>query len=299
MEMSRQSDVFDSGFVARLEQLHLMAKRLTGRTSAATQRRSKRLGDGLEFADHRAYAPGDDVRFVDWTAYARTDRLLRRLFHEHSEADVAIMLDVSASMGVDPATFDYARRTVAALAYVAAASLERVRLLPFAEGAGASLTSGRRTERMAEVLTFLSELTCEGRTDLAGSVGEFAGGGSQPTTVLLVSDLQDCQDQLAESLARLRQGRCDVTVVQVISPRDAAGRLDGAVSLQSSEAGARLDVDITADLRAAYQERWRAFVEDCRRTCLSQQAVYVAAPTDRPFEPLVLESLRRAGVLAG
>ena len=57
MEADRQSDVFDASFVARLEQLHLMAKRLTARPSAATQRRSRRLGDGLEFADHRAYAP--------------------------------------------------------------------------------------------------------------------------------------------------------------------------------------------------------------------------------------------------
>ena len=297
MEANRQSELFDSAFVARLEQLHLMAKRLTGRTSTATQRRSRRLGDGLEFADHRAYAPGDDVRFVDWTAYARTDRLLRRLFHEHSEADVAILLDVSASMGADPAVFDYARRTAAALAYVAAAALERVRLLGMAEGLGPSLTSGRRTERVAEVLAFLGSLSCDGRTDLSASVGEFVRRRSQPATVLLISDLLDCQEQLSKSLAQLQQARCDVTVVQVISPQDASGPFDGAVSLAAAEDDARLDVDVTDELRAAYRGRWEAFVDNCRRTCLSRQAVYVAAPIDRPFERLVLESLRRAGVL--
>jgi len=293
------TDLFDSAFVARLEQLHLMAKRLTGRASAATQRRSRRLGDGLEFADHRAYAPGDDVRFVDWTAYARTDRLLRRLFHEHSEADVAILLDVSASMGADPATFDYARRTGAALAYVAAASLERVGVYPCADGLADGLATGRRTERVGEVLAFLAALPCGGRTELTESVSQFAGRLSQPATVLLVSDLLDCPGQLSESLARLRQARCDVTVIQTISPLEASGRLDGAVSLESAEDDRRLDIDITDDLRAAYRGRWDAFVADCRRACVSAQSVYVAAPTDRPFETLVLESLRRAGVLAG
>ena len=294
-----QSDLFDSAFVARLEQLRLMAKRLTGKASAATLRRSRRLGDGLEFADHRAYAPGDDVRFVDWTAYARTDRLLRRLFHEHSEADVAILLDVSASMGADGETFNYARRTAAALTYVAAASLERVHLTPMAEGLQTSLTTGRRIEQMADVLSFLGQLTSGGRTDLSAAAGEFARRLSQPTTVLLISDLLDCQDHLAQSLSQLRQARCDVTVVQVISPRDAAGRLDGAVSLLGAEDGARLDLDVTDQLRAAYRNRWEAFIEDCRRICLSRQAVYVGAPTDRPFEMLVFESLRRAGVLVG
>jgi uncharacterized protein (DUF58 family) len=299
MESTRQDWLFDSAFVARLEQLHLMAKRLSGRASAATLRRSRRLGDGLEFADHRAYAPGDDVRFLDWTAYARTDRLLRRLFHEHSEADVVILLDVSASMGAEQATFDYARRTAAALAYVSATSLERVRLVPLSEGLQTSMTTGRRAEGMGEVLTFLSGLSSGGRTDLSGSVGEFVGRLAQPATVLLISDLLDCQEQLPDALTKLQQARCDVTVVHVISPQDAAGHSDGAVSLQAVEDGGRLDLDITDDLRTAYRECWESFIETCRRSCLSRQSVYVGASTDEPFEKLVLESLRRAGVLSG
>ena len=44
-------DFFDEEFLARLERLHLIAKRLASQ-GAPGPRRSRRLGDGLEFADH-------------------------------------------------------------------------------------------------------------------------------------------------------------------------------------------------------------------------------------------------------
>src|SRR5512140_2366958 len=94
---SRRYSFCDEDFLARLERLHLVAKHVASRWSAG-QRRSHRMGDGLEFADHRDYAGGDDIRFIDWPFYARMEKLLLRLFHEHSESDVAIMLDASGSM---------------------------------------------------------------------------------------------------------------------------------------------------------------------------------------------------------
>ncbi|MCK4601697.1 MAG: DUF58 domain-containing protein, partial [Phycisphaerae bacterium] len=120
MAKKRTYEFFDEAFLARLERLHLIAKRMAARGPSGP-RRSRRLGDGLEFADHRAYAPGDDIRFIDWPYYARMERLLLRLFHEHSESDVAILFDASASMapGGVMEKFDYARRAAAALAYVA------------------------------------------------------------------------------------------------------------------------------------------------------------------------------------
>jgi len=74
---------------------------------SAGQRRSRRLGDGLEFADHRDYSAGDDVRFIDWPYYARMEKLLLRLFHEHSEGQITNRLDSSAPLapGGQPAEF--------------------------------------------------------------------------------------------------------------------------------------------------------------------------------------------------
>ena len=298
------TDLFDADFLARLEHLRVMAKRLAAGPSAG-RRRSRRLGDGLEFADHRSYVSGDDPRFIDWAYYARTDRLLRRLFHEHSEAGVAILLDVSQSMAAEGAvvsaapmaTFDFARRLAAAIAYVALASLERLTLLPLAENLGDGLTLAGGRGGIFGVLDFLSALTPSGRTDLVTSARQFAARIDRPTTVLLITDLHDCGGALTDALAHLQQGRCDVTVVHVFSPGDAEATLAGAVTLVAAEGAERLDVTNTAELLEAYAHRWRAFVAAARQGCLSRGAIYVPARSDVQLERVVLRSLRRAGVL--
>ena len=66
---------FDQAFLKKLEYLHVVARKVfAGRMRA--ERRSRKTGAGVEFADHRDYAPGDDPRYLDWSVYGRMDRLL-------------------------------------------------------------------------------------------------------------------------------------------------------------------------------------------------------------------------------
>ena len=295
-----RDEVFDEAFLQRLQRLHLIAKRLAA-VGPAGARRSRRLGDGLEFADHRAYAPGDDVRFIDWPYYARMERLLLRLFHEHSEAPVVILLDASASMdvGLAPAKFDYARQAAAALAYVAMGGLERVEVQPFAETLADPLRAGRSRGGIFGVLDYLASLRPQGRTRLGPCAEQFVERVRPPGVALVVSDLLDAEAELSEGLARLRLGGWQTSVLHVYGPADASPQLAGAVMLVHSELGRRWSVGVTDELLAGYRRRWGRFQAACERTCLSRGAVYVAAPTDLPFDRLVLWTLRKAGVLAG
>jgi uncharacterized protein (DUF58 family) len=303
----------DAGFLSRLERLHLLAKRLAARGHPG-QRRSRRLGDGLEFADHRDYAAGDEIRFIDWPYYARMEKLLLRLFHEHSEADVVLLLDTSASMapggesgraaakaapGGAMEKFNYARRAAAALAYVAMGSLERVILQPFADDLAEPMRSGRSRQHFLAVLDFLAALAPAGTTDLHACSERFAGSREAPATVVLISDLLDCAAVLGDSLRRLVGRGHDVTVLHVYGPRESSPLLGGALVLHDAETGGRLNVTVTEDVLASYRERFEAFASACGRACARQGCTYAAAPTDVPFDQLVLNTLRRAGVLAG
>ena len=58
-------------------------------------------------------------------------------------------------------------------------------------------------------------------------------------------------------------------------------------------------VDVTDDVRESYRRRWKEMCDGLSRTSAGRGAAYVAAPTDVPFEQLVLRTLRQAGVLAG
>jgi len=90
--------LFDKDFLARLERLHLVAKRMSVRRRAGA-RRSRSMGDGLEFADHRGYAPGDDIRFLDWPYYARMDALGRALRTGRDRGKIFAVLDYLAGLG--------------------------------------------------------------------------------------------------------------------------------------------------------------------------------------------------------
>ncbi len=80
----RSRSRFDERFLRQLESLALTIRRTTAGRSHGT-RRSRRVGAGLEFADHRDYAPGDDLRYLDWNLYGRLERRALRLFEEDED----------------------------------------------------------------------------------------------------------------------------------------------------------------------------------------------------------------------
>src|SRR2546429_2803538 len=93
----RKSDLLlDPAFMARLDQLDLMSRKLlAGKLKG--ERRSKRRGQSVEFADYRNYVVGDDLRFIDWNVYGRLDRLFLKLFLEEEDLSLYVLLDVSRS----------------------------------------------------------------------------------------------------------------------------------------------------------------------------------------------------------
>src|SRR5262249_43300488 len=108
--------LFDSDFLKKLEYLSLVSKRAF-RGSLLAQRRTMRMGGGIEFAGHREDTPGDDFRYLDGTLSARLDELLLKRFQEEEDLHVYLLLDCSRSMAFGtPPKFDFARRVTAALA---------------------------------------------------------------------------------------------------------------------------------------------------------------------------------------
>jgi uncharacterized protein (DUF58 family) len=226
------------------------------------------------------------------------ERLLLRLFHEHREGEIAILIDRSASMGVGgPAKFNYARAAAAALAYVAMAGLDRVLAIPLADTLEPPLRLGRDRRRIFDLLDFLQSLRPLGRTRLLEASNLLAARHPSVCGVLLISDLLDCRADLSDALVRLGAARRDVAVIHVCSPYDARPEAKGSILLEAAEDSARLAVDVTPEVLAGYAAEFSVFCTDCQHACLSRSALYAAAPTDLPFESLVLETLLHASVL--
>src|SRR4051812_16078653 len=92
----KKDQLLSSEFMARLDQLDLISRKiLAGKMEG--ERRSKRRGQSVEFADYRNYVIGDDLRFIDWNIYARLDRLFLKLFLEEEDLALHVLIDVSKS----------------------------------------------------------------------------------------------------------------------------------------------------------------------------------------------------------
>ena len=109
-------DLFGDEFQRKLDYLAIVSRRVfAGRIRA--ERRTKKSGSGVEFADHRDYQPGDDFRYLDWNVYQRFERLLVRLYEEEEDLSIYLVVDASASMGHDGGRkLRYAKQLAAALA---------------------------------------------------------------------------------------------------------------------------------------------------------------------------------------
>src|SRR5258707_2394628 len=114
----KKGQLLSSEFMARLDQLDLMSRKLlAGKLKG--ERRSKRRGQSVEFADYRNYVVGDDLRFIDWNIYGRLDRLFLKLFMEEEDLSLYILVDVSKSCDYgEPNKAHYIKQVAAALGYI-------------------------------------------------------------------------------------------------------------------------------------------------------------------------------------
>jgi uncharacterized protein (DUF58 family) len=294
------SPLFDGDFLKKLEYLSLVSRRVF-RGQLLAQRRTKQLGGGIEFADHRDYAPGDDFRYLDWNVFARHDELLLKRFQEEEDLHVYILLDASKSMAVGtPQKFDYARRVAAALAYIALADLDRVALIAFAGDIVAELPLTRGKARILALLKFLEQIETQGTlTDLARVARSFIhrNQGRRRGLAIVVSDLFD-PNGFAGGLDLLRHHRYEPHVVQVYDRVEADPALKGDLELLDIETGSIEKVTVTERNLRQYREIFGAYLESVHRYGSNYGISVNRTTTDVPFDELILKMMRAAGAVA-
>jgi uncharacterized protein (DUF58 family) len=292
----KSDDLFDEEFQRRLEYLAIVARRaFVGRTRA--ERRSKKTGSGIEFADHREYAPGDDFRYLDWNVYGRSDRLLVRLFEEEEDLSVYILLDCSRSMEFgSPPKIDYAKKIAAALAYIALANLDRVSLLTFSDAMDARLPPTRGKNRIFKVFQFLRPVRPEGQTGIAEAMKTFAAQNKRRGIAVLVSDLYDPAG-FEEGINVLRYAKFEPYVIQVFDPIEVRPELHGDVRLIDNETGEAREVTVTPRILERYAAAHAAYRKQIEDFCTQKQVAYSATETSVPFDEAILGILRRGGMV--
>jgi len=292
----RERVLFDDEFQRKLEMLALVSRRVfAGRIRA--ERRSKKKGSGLEFADHRDYVAGDDFRSVDWNVYQRFGKLLVRLYEEEEDLSIYLIVDCSSSMAFgNQKKFDQARRLCAALAYVGLANLDRVTIVAVNDGLISRMPTTRGKGRIFRVFEFLSKLEPGGVTDLGAALKTFALQHKRRGLAVLFSDLYDPAGFEA-GINVLRFNKFEPYVVDLVDPSEARPALKGDVRIYDCETGEERELTVTDSMLDKMQRAVSEYRANVQRFCAEKQVPYFAADVDTPFDELVLRVFRRGGFL--
>src|SRR5947199_7029889 len=208
------------------------------------ERRSKRKGQSVEFADYRNYVVGDDLRFLDWNLFARLERLFIRLFMEEEDLHFYVLIDNSLSMDFgNPTKLHYAKQVAAALAFIGLVNMDRVVLEAFNNRLTQSLPAVRGRRSLFRVLDFLNKLEPAGPSNLRESLRTFSIKSSGKGIVVLLSDFMD-KGGYEDALRYLVARQFDIYVIQILSREETDPDLVGDLKLIDIEDDDEADITV-------------------------------------------------------
>jgi len=285
--------VFDSAFLKKLEYLSLVSRRAF-RGQLLANKRTRQVGSGIEFADHRNYHFGDDLRYLDWNVYARFGSELIRRFEEEKDLHVYFLLDCSKSMSAgSPNKFDYARQVTAALSYVALADLDRVCIIAFADKLYQILPTIRGKQHILNLIRFLDSLETVGATtDMAASMKEFIGRKLHTGLVVVIGDFFD-PNGFRTGLDILRYRNYEPHIIQIHDKREADPTLLGDLQLHDMETGEFHEVTVSENLVRRYKKKFASFLDEIKRYGVDNGLNCMISSTAIPFDEMILQMLTK------
>lgn len=323
-------ELLDSKLIARLGQLDLTSRKIfAGKLKG--ERRSKKRGESVEFADHRPYVSGDDLRHIDWNIYGRLDRFFMKIFMEEEDLSLHIVLDCSESTDCgNPNKFFYMQQTAMALGYVGLVNLNRVAVTaiggqfvpsgmtdkeaadlraagtrigatgvpPVGEDASPvyNIRDLRGRRRVQDLARFLCSLRPTGGTSFAEQAKRIALTRRGKGVMIVLSDF--FMKEGYETGLRLLIGRgYDLFAIQILSPQEVEPDIKGDLRLRDVEDYDTAEVTISAPLLKKYKQVLAAYCGGLRDFCARREITCLTVQSNMPIDSLLLDYLRKRGLL--
>lgn len=324
----RIEELLAPDLMARLGQLDVSSRKIfSGKLKG--ERRSKKRGESVEFADHRPYVVGDDLRHIDWNLFGRLDKLFLKLFLEEEDLSLHVVIDASASGDCgEPNKFLFMQRLATALAYIGLVNLNRVQItmiggsptareespspspLPpptgggVEQGAMASAAPGalstirdlRGRRRLQDLVRFITAYEPASAAQFTEAAKRIALTRRGKGVVVLLSDFF-FKEGYDTGLRLLVGHGFDLFAIQVLSPQEVEPGIGGDLRLKDVEDGDTAEITISAPLLKRYKANLSAYVNRLHEFCAGRDIVHMMVKSDTPVDTLVLDYLRRRGLL--
>lgn len=294
--VATQQPLLPPQLLAQLERLELVSRKIfRGRMKG--ERRSKRKGQSVEFADFRNYVPGDDLRFIDWNLYARLDKLFLKLFLEEEDLHFYALIDTSLSMDFgEPSKLAYAKQLAAALGFIGLVRACRVKIETLAsthKNPGPILRGRASMWRMME---YLEGIEPGGNVSLAEGVKDFCVRNHGKGILVLISDLMD-KEGFDKAFRFLVTQQMDIYILHVLCPEELNPEIKGDLRLIDCEDEDVAEITVSRPLLDKYKRTLATFIDGAREFCARRGMNYLMTSTDTPVEKLVANYLRKRGLV--
>jgi len=292
--------LFDEATLRKLEQLTLVADRVRVGVMKG-DRRSRKRGSSVEFADYRNYVQGDDLRRLDWNIYARLERPFIKLLEEEEDLAVHLLLDCSGSMAWppdDPEThkLSYGLRLAGALGHIGLSGGDLVQVVLLQGDSSRRWGPFRGRQNSLRLFQFLESATAAGPTNLNLTLRQYAQRARRPGLIFILSDLFS-PDGYQDGLNALQSRGYEVGLIHILSPDEVAPEAGGDLKLVDVETGRQTEISLDQATLALYRERLQSWQTEIAAHCRRRQIHYIPVVTDLAWDKLILQTIRAAGVV--
>ena len=280
----------DPVVLARIGNLELVARSVVNGFINGLHR-SPYFGASVDFAEHRGYTPGDDIRRVDWRLFARTDRFYVKEYEADSNANFAVLLDASRSMGFGSrgiTKLEYAKLLAGCLTYLVHRQRDRVGLVVFDEEIIEHVPPSAK--HMEIVLHVLDRVAPRRPGTLGPPLKALAEHFSRRGMLVLISDLYADPQEVLDAIGPLRFRGHDLIVFHVLDPAEIEFTYEDASAFEDLETGEQIPV-----VPEALAEQYRALVREhsaaLSAKCAELRVDYALLNTSTPLDAALFNYL--------
>lgn len=286
---------FDPQLLASLQGLSFKTRYLTEGFLNGLHR-SPFHGFSVEFSDYRRYQPGDDLRRLDWRLYARSDRLCVKRYMQETNVRFYVLCDTSASMeyrgeAAWASKLECAKIVGAALSWFLLRQNDAAGMITLKGGDAVPefMRPSQKPSQFGMILRQLDSLTAAGGACLSKLLEHAARLVHRRSVILFLSDLLEPSDAVAMGFKHLRFLGHEVIVMQVLDRDEMEFPFTEGKIFEDLETGERRATGITRSARAAYLERFSAFMAQYERLFQSLEIPHCVVRTDQdPSSALAL-----------
>jgi uncharacterized protein (DUF58 family) len=273
----------DPAVLARVGNLELVSRAVVDGFINGLHR-SPYFGASVDFAEHRGYTPGDDIRRVDWKLFGRTDRFYIKEYEADTNANFAVLLDVSKSMGFGSrgiSKLEYGQILAGCLTYMVHRQRDRVGFAAFDEDVVEFVPPSAK--HMDTVLHVLDRLKPARPGRLAPPMRKLAEHFARRGLLVIVSDFYEDPQAVLDAITPVRFRGHDMIVFHVLDPAEIEFTYDDASAFEDLESGEQMPV-VPEALAEQYRALIREHSEALRSKCSELRIDYALLNTSQPLD---------------